>query len=97
MSLLDSEAAFKKRVIEIGDETLFQTLDNSGLKTFSGLAFACGTPQSQPDDTAFGTFAAGVFGAPPHTRPVVSTSQTALRSLHNRFCNLKEQRGRRSN
>lgn len=65
MSLLDSEAAFKKRVIEIGDEMLFQTLDNSGLKTFSGLAFACGTPQSQPDDTAFGTFAAGVLGLPP--------------------------------
>ncbi|CAL1164077.1 unnamed protein product [Cladocopium goreaui] len=63
MSLLDSEAAFKKRVIEIGDEVLFQTLDNSGLKTFSGLAFACGTPQSQPDDAAFGAFAAGFFWA----------------------------------
>ena len=39
MSLLDSEAAFKKRVIEIGDDGLFQTLDNSGLRTFSSLAF----------------------------------------------------------
>lgn len=66
MSLLDSEAAFKKRVIEIGDDALFQILNHAGLRTFSGLAFACGTPQSQPDDTTFGTFAAGVFGTPPH-------------------------------
>ena len=82
-SLLDSEAAFKKRVIEIGDETLFQTLDNSGLKTFSGLAFACGTPQSQPDDTAFGTFAAGVFGAPPTLGQL-----SQLRRLHFEACTI---------
>ncbi|CAL1169250.1 unnamed protein product [Cladocopium goreaui] len=83
MSLLDSEAAFKKRVIEIGDEVLFQTLDNSGLKTFSGLAFACGTPQSQPDDAAFGAFAAGVFGVPPTLGQL-----SQLRRLHFEACTI---------
>ena len=83
MSLLDSEAASKKRVIEIGDEVLFQTLDNSGLKTFSGLAFACGTPQSQPDDAAFGAFAAGVFGVPPTLGQL-----SQLRRLHFEACTI---------
>ena len=83
MSLLDSEAAFKKRVVEIGDDALFQTLDTAGLTTFSSLAFACGTPQSQPDDATFGAFAAGVFGAPPTLGQL-----SQLRRLHFEACTI---------
>ena len=65
MSLVDSEAAFQQRAVQIsGNDELYDRLKGADLKTFSDLAFACGTPQSLPDEDGFNPFALGVYEGP---------------------------------
>lgn len=57
MSLVDSEAAFRKRLEEcIGDPAARTAAVAGGVTTFSSLAFAVGTPQSPPSDEDFRQF-----------------------------------------
>lgn len=58
MSLVDSSAAFKAHVDTIDPSGALQTLlDGQGLRTFSQLAFAAGTPQSPLSEDSFKAFA----------------------------------------
>lgn len=58
MALIDSEAAFRKRLTEvITDAGARNAVIAGGLLTFSALAFAVGTPQSPPSDDDFRAFA----------------------------------------
>ena len=57
MALVDSEAAFEQRLREVMPSIpARQAVLNGGVKTFSGLAFSCGTPQNPPSDEAFRGF-----------------------------------------
>ena len=66
MALVDSEAAFKShcKAIDSSGE-VFRSLKAEGLKTFSELAFAVGTPQTPASDEDFRVFAASTFTAGP--------------------------------
>lgn len=58
MALVDSEAAFRKRLEEVvTDQANRNAITAGGITTFSSLAFAVGTPQSPPSDDAFRAFA----------------------------------------
>ena len=62
MALVDSVAAFEQRLNEVIPNVLARTaIQNNGIRTFSTLAFASGTPQSPPSDDAFSQFADGVL------------------------------------
>ena len=55
---------FKSRCIAVcGSEDLWKALVAQSIKTFSGLSFGCGTPQSPPSDDDFRAFAERVCGA----------------------------------
>ena len=63
MSLVDSTAAFGAHVDVIDSEgALKALLDGQGLKTFSQLAFAAGTPQAPVSDEVFKQFANDLNG-----------------------------------
>ena len=63
MSVVDSEAAFASRCFEVcGDADLQTRLAGADIKTYSGLAFSCGTPRVQPSEAEFKTFADEVCG-----------------------------------
>ena len=58
MALVDSEAAFDQRLAEvISSVDVRHAILAGGIRTFSALAFAVGTPQNPPSDEAFRTFA----------------------------------------
>ncbi|CAE7788579.1 unnamed protein product [Symbiodinium sp. CCMP2592] len=58
MSLVDSEASFRARCLEVcGSSELYDLLVDAGIKTHSILAFSCGTPTAQPTDVEFASFA----------------------------------------
>ena len=64
MALVDSEAAFEQRLGEvIQDAAVRVAIQNQGLRSFSALAFSCGTPQSPPSDEVFRAFADNVLPA----------------------------------
>ena len=77
MSLVDSEAAFERKCKELRDGAdLFNGLIAQGIKDFSTLAFALGTPQKAPTDEQFDELGNKVFNSP-------SLGQLALlRKLH---------------
>ena len=78
MALVDSEAAFGQRLAEVlTDASARQSVLAGGIRSFSMLAFASGTPQNPPSDEAFRTFADGIL-------PVGYNMATysALRRLH---------------
>ena len=61
MALVDSEAAFEQRLGEvIQDAAVRVAIQNQGIRSFSTLAFSCGTPQSPPNDEVFRAFADNV-------------------------------------
>lgn len=85
-------AAFKKRCIEAcGDDEVHKALITAELKTFSDLAFACGTPQSPPDETAFNNFALKILGGP-STMGKLAQLKTSFRSLYLSICFAEEHR-----
>ena len=48
MALVDSEAAFEQRLREVIPIAAVRgSVVNAGIRTFSGLAFASGTPQNR--------------------------------------------------
>ena len=54
MSLVDSAAAFeRKRKEQREGDALFEGLSAQGIRDFSTLAFALGTPQKAPTDEQF--------------------------------------------
>ena len=58
MALVDSEAAFEQRLREVvANAAARLAITNSGIRTFSALAFSVGTPQTPPSDDAFRGFA----------------------------------------
>ena len=64
MALVDSEAAFEQRLKEVIPTAAVRgAIVNSGVRTFSGLAFASGTPQNPPTDDTFRAFADGILPA----------------------------------
>ena len=51
MSVVDSEASFAARCSEVcGDSNLHAKLIAADIKTYSNLAFSCGTPRVQPNE-----------------------------------------------
>ena len=64
MSLVESNAAFLQRCAELDATGNFGTvLAAQNITSFSGMAFAMGTPQSPPTDAQFTNLAGVVFGA----------------------------------
>ena len=64
MALVDSEAAFEQRMREVVvNAAARMAVVNSGIRTFSALAFAVGTPQTPPNDDAFRGFSAFLTGS----------------------------------
>lgn len=64
MALVDSEAAFRKRLTEVlSDVGARNAVIAGGLQTFSALAFAVGTPQTPPSDDDFRVFADALLPA----------------------------------
>ena len=64
MALVDSEAAFEQRLKEVIPTAAVRgAIVNSGIRAFSGLAFASGTPQNPPTDDTFRAFADGILPA----------------------------------
>ena len=62
MALVDSEAAFEQRLREVlPTVTVRRAIINAGIPTFSGLAFASGTPQNPPSDDVLRNFADGIL------------------------------------
>ena len=62
MALVDSEAAFEQRLREVlPTVTVRRAIINAGIRTFSGLAFASGTPQNPSSDDVFRNFADGIL------------------------------------
>ena len=62
MALVDSEAAFEQRLREVlPTVAVRRAIINEGIRTFSGLAFASGTPQNPPSDDVFRNFADGIL------------------------------------
>ncbi|CAE7394128.1 unnamed protein product, partial [Symbiodinium sp. CCMP2456] len=63
MALVDSKASFKTRCVDMcGNDTLYQRLAGKDIRTFSDLAFACGTPQSPPSQDDFRNFSDEILG-----------------------------------
>ena len=76
--LINSEAAFKQRCDELSaDGSLHRALESQHIKTFRQLAFAIGTPRSEPSVQQYQDLAVQVFGAAPTLGKVSS-----LRDLH---------------
>ena len=64
MALVDSTAAFEQRLNEvITNAAARAAILAGGIRSFSTLAFASGTPQSPPSDDAFRNFADGILPA----------------------------------
>ena len=64
MALVDSIAAFEQRLGEVvADAAACAAITGNGIRTFSTLAFASGTPQSPPSDEAFRAFADNILPA----------------------------------
>jgi hypothetical protein len=63
MALVDSAASFEKRCNELQDG-LHDVFSDSGITTFSSLAFAVGTPQSAPADDEMQRFTDRLMGGP---------------------------------
>ena len=64
MALVESNAAFRQRCNEIDQSGAFEdALAQQNISSFSGMAFALGTPQTPPTDQQFTTLAQAVFGA----------------------------------
>ena len=61
MLLIKSEDSFKKRCNELKD-SLFEKLAGEGIKNFSTLAFAFGSPQNPVSDTVFNEFVEKLVG-----------------------------------
>ena len=78
MALVDSEASFKARCsLVCGDLSTHGKLLAQQVKTFSDLAFACGTPQAPPSEEDFNQFCDKIMG------PGASVGDAAkLRRLH---------------
>ena len=63
MSVVDSEASFAARCSEVcGDSNLHAKLIAADIKTYSNLAFSCGTPRVQPNEAEFKAFADEICG-----------------------------------
>ena len=63
MSVVDSEASFVARCSEVcGDSNLHAKLIAADIKTYSNLAFSCGTPRVQPNEAEFKAFADEICG-----------------------------------
>ena len=63
MALVDSKASFQSRCVEMcGDDAMYLKLSGKDIRTFSDLAFACGTPQSPPSPEEFRAFCDEVLG-----------------------------------
>lgn len=64
MALVDSEAAFRKRLEEVvTDAGIRAAVIAGGIETFSALAFAVGTPQTPPSDDDFRQFTDNILPA----------------------------------
>lgn len=64
MSLIESEAAFAQRCVEVANNTVIRdALNHAGVKSFSALAFSMGTPQVAPTEQQFNAFISSIFGA----------------------------------
>ena len=78
MALVTSEAALKQRCLEVSpDGSLFASLASQSIRSFRHLAFAIGTPRSEPTPEQYQELAAQVFGA---AAPIGKVAQ--LRDLH---------------
>ena len=78
MALVDSEAAFTQHCSSVGaPASVANALKGANIKTFAGLAFACGTPQNPPSDESFKDFATSLFGAEPSIGEI-----SILRRIH---------------
>ena len=78
MALISSEAALRQRCLEITpDGSLFASLAARSIRTFRQLAFAIGTPRSEPSQEQYQQLATQLFGA---ARPLGRVAQ--LRDLH---------------
>ncbi|CAE7740635.1 unnamed protein product [Symbiodinium sp. CCMP2592] len=63
MALVDSHASFRSRCVEIcGGDEMYRKLAGKEIKSFSDLAFACGTPQAPPSVDEFRAFSEDVLG-----------------------------------
>ena len=79
MALVDSEAAFDAHCDKIdGSGQLKRLLHENSLKTFSQLAFVCGTPQSPPTEAEFTNLCFNINGGVPMSLARVSE----VRRLH---------------
>ena len=77
MSIVDSAAAFERKCREQREgEALFEGLSAQGIRDYSTLAFALGTPQKAPNDEQFEELGAKVF-----TNPTIG-QLALLRKLH---------------
>ena len=78
MALVDSEAAFEShcKAIDISGD-VHRALKAAGLKTFSDLAFAVGTPQTPASDDDFRNFAGNIFVGGPTLNEI-----SRLRRIH---------------
>ena len=78
MALVDSEASFEARCsLVCGSLVIHGKLLSQHVKTFSDLAFACGTPQAPPSEEDFNQFCDKILG------PGSSVGDAAkLRRLH---------------
>ncbi|CAE7262817.1 unnamed protein product, partial [Symbiodinium microadriaticum] len=78
MALVTSEAALKQRCLEVSpDGSLYTSLAAQSIRSFRQLAFAIGTPRSEPTPEQYQELAAQVFGA---AAPIGKVAQ--LRDLH---------------
>lgn len=78
MALIDSVAAFTKRVEEVIQEPAIRTaIQLGGIETFSALAFSVGTPQAPASDDAFRAFADTILPA-----GYGNAAYSGLRRLH---------------
>ena len=78
MALIASEAALRQRCLEITpDGSLFASLAAQSIRTFRQLAFAIGTPRSEPSQEQYQQLATQLFGSAP---PLGRVAQ--LRDLH---------------
>ncbi|CAE7475642.1 unnamed protein product [Symbiodinium sp. CCMP2592] len=63
MALVDSHASFRSRCVEMcGGDEMYRKLAGKEIKSFSDLAFACGTPQAPPSVDEFRAFSEEILG-----------------------------------
>ncbi|CAE7784940.1 unnamed protein product [Symbiodinium sp. CCMP2592] len=63
MALADSHASFRSRCVEMcGGDEMYRKLAGKEIKSFSDLAFACGTPQAPPSVEEFRAFSEEILG-----------------------------------